>query len=148
MSSQAGSSRSGSPSGSEASGSGSSSGSRSPSPGPEGDVTDNGGAGPNPSGIEVDEAKTFADLGVIPELCESCATLGFKRPTGIQVESIPHALKGRDIIGLAQTGSGKTAAFSLPILQSLWERPSAFYALIMAPTRFVQNTDSGRSARK
>ena len=129
-SSQAGSARSGSPSGSEASGSGSSSGSRSPSPAPLADA-----AGPNPSGIEVDEAKTFADLGIIPELCESCATLGFKRPTGIQVESIPHALKGRDIIGLAQTGSGKTAAFSLPILQSLWERPSAFYALIMAPTR-------------
>jgi ATP-dependent RNA helicase DDX47/RRP3 len=44
-------------------------------------------------------------------------------------------LEGRDIIGLAQTGSGKTAAFSLPILQSLWEKPQAFFALVMAPTR-------------
>jgi ATP-dependent RNA helicase DDX47/RRP3 len=46
-------------------------------------------------------------------------------------------LAGKDIIGLAQTGSGKTAAFTLPILQTLWENPQAFYALIMAPTRSV-----------
>lgn len=87
------------------------------------------------NGVELSEDKTFADLGIIPELCESCKSLGFKRPTPIQVESIPHALKGHDIIGLAQTGSGKTAAFSLPILQTLWENPQAFYALILAPTR-------------
>lgn len=87
------------------------------------------------NGIETSSDKTFADLGIIPELCESCASLGFKRPTPIQVESIPHALKGHDIIGLAQTGSGKTAAFSLPILQTLWANPQAFYALILAPTR-------------
>ena len=85
-------------------------------------------------GLET-STKTFAELGIIPELCESCATLGFKRPTPIQVESIPAALEGRDVIGLAQTGSGKTAAFSLPILQTLWSHPSAFYALILAPTR-------------
>ena len=93
------------------------------------------------NGVETSTDKTFAELGIIPELCESCASLGFKRPTPIQVESIPHALAGKDIIGLAQTGSGKTAAFTLPILQTLWENPQAFYALIMAPTRYV----SGRS---
>lgn len=87
------------------------------------------------NGVETSADKTFAELGVIPELCESCSSLGFKRPTPIQVESIPHALAGKDIIGLAQTGSGKTAAFSLPILQTLWENPQAFYALILAPTR-------------
>lgn len=87
------------------------------------------------NGVETSTDKTFAELGIIPELCESCASLGFKRPTPIQVESIPHALAGKDIIGLAQTGSGKTAAFTLPILQTLWENPQPFYALIMAPTR-------------
>ena len=79
--------------------------------------------------------KTFAELGIIPELCEACTSLGFKQPTDIQVEAIPSALQGRDIIGLAQTGSGKTAAFSLPILQSLWEKPQPFFALVLAPTR-------------
>jgi ATP-dependent RNA helicase DDX47/RRP3 len=61
--------------------------------------------------------KTFKDLGVIDSLCEACATLGYKIPTPIQAEAIPLALEGRDLIGLAETGSGKTAAFSLPILQ-------------------------------
>jgi ATP-dependent RNA helicase DDX47/RRP3 len=61
--------------------------------------------------------------------------MGYKNPSPIQVESIPHALEGRDIIGLAQTGSGKTAAFSLPILQTLWQNPQPFFALVLAPTR-------------
>jgi len=61
--------------------------------------------------------KTFADLGIIDSLCDACKQLGFHRPTRIQAESIPHALQGRDLIGLAETGSGKTAAFALPILQ-------------------------------
>ncbi len=61
--------------------------------------------------------KTFKDLGVIDPLCEACAALGYKVPTPIQAEAIPFALQGRDLIGLAETGSGKTAAFSLPILQ-------------------------------
>lgn len=79
--------------------------------------------------------KTFADLGVSKELCESCESLGFKNPTDIQVAAIPPALTGRDIIGIAQTGSGKTAAFALPILQTLWENPQPFFSLILAPTR-------------
>lgn len=61
--------------------------------------------------------------------------MGFKKPSDIQAEAIPHALEGKDIIGLAQTGSGKTAAFSLPILQTLWENPQPFFALVLAPTR-------------
>jgi ATP-dependent RNA helicase DDX47/RRP3 len=64
-----------------------------------------------------DESKTFKDLGIIKELCEACEALGFKSPRPIQVAAIPEALKGRDIIGLAETGSGKTAAFGLPMLQ-------------------------------
>lgn len=62
-------------------------------------------------------SKSFKDLGVIDSLCEACTALGYKAPTPIQTESIPLALQGRDLIGLAETGSGKTAAFALPILQ-------------------------------
>lgn len=62
-------------------------------------------------------AKSFKDLGIIDSLCEACEALGYKAPTPIQAEAVPLALQGRDIIGLAETGSGKTAAFALPILQ-------------------------------
>ena len=55
--------------------------------------------------------KTFQELGVIDALCEACQLLKFTRPTPIQTESIPVALQGRDIIGLAETGSGKTGEF-------------------------------------
>ena len=70
----------------------------------------------NPS-EEKAPTKSFADLGIMDSLCEACAAMGFKSPTPIQAEAIPLALQGRDIIGLAETGSGKTAAFALPILQ-------------------------------
>ncbi|KAK9764172.1 ribosomal RNA processing protein [Basidiobolus ranarum] len=81
------------------------------------------------------ENLTFAELGVIPQLVEACERMNYKAPTEIQRESIPYAIKGRDIIGLAQTGSGKTAAFAIPILQALWEKPSGLFACVMAPTR-------------
>lgn len=80
---------------------------------------------------------TFASLGVIEPLCQACDQLGFKKPTDIQAQSIPFAIQDRDIIGLAQTGSGKTAAFALPILQALWENPQPLFACILAPTRYV-----------
>lgn len=80
-------------------------------------------------------AKTFADLGVTESLCDACANLNFTTPTAIQTESIPIALSGRDIIGLAETGSGKTAAFALPILQALLDNPQPLFGLILAPTR-------------
>ena len=70
-----------------------------------------------------------------PSLCEACDKIGFTRPTGIQEQSIPSALLGRDIIGLAQTGSGKTAAFALPILHRLMADPQPYYAVVLAPTR-------------
>ncbi|CAK9254395.1 unnamed protein product, partial [Sphagnum jensenii] len=73
--------------------------------------------------------------GVNEVLCESCLCLKWKNPTKIQIESIPIALSGRDVIGLAETGSGKTGAFAIPILQSLLERPQRLFALILTPTR-------------
>ncbi|KAL8786698.1 MAG: hypothetical protein Q9213_002633 [Squamulea squamosa] len=78
---------------------------------------------------------TFHDLGIIESLCDACQKLGYRTPTPIQKESIPLALQGRDIIGLAETGSGKTAAYALPILQALIEKPQSLFGLIMAPTR-------------
>jgi ATP-dependent RNA helicase DDX47/RRP3 len=68
-------------------------------------------------------------------LCEACECLNFKVPTPIQAKSIPIALEGKDLIALAETGSGKTAAFVLPILQALWENPIGLFACILAPTR-------------
>ncbi|KAK3318833.1 P-loop containing nucleoside triphosphate hydrolase protein [Apodospora peruviana] len=78
---------------------------------------------------------TFKDLGIVDPLCDACEQLGYKKPTAIQAEAIPLALKDRDIIGIAETGSGKTAAFALPILQALLEKPQPLFALVLAPTR-------------
>lgn len=68
-------------------------------------------------------------------LCDACATLKWSAPSKIQKEAIPLALQGKDIIGLAETGSGKTGAFALPILQALLQNPQRFFALILTPTR-------------
>ncbi|KAL6994291.1 DEAD-box ATP-dependent RNA helicase 10, partial [Sarracenia purpurea var. burkii] len=82
-----------------------------------------------------EEIKSFEGLGVCDQLVEACDNLGWKHPSKIQAEAIPHALEGKDLIGLAQTGSGKTGAFALPILQSLLETPQAFFACVLSPTR-------------
>lgn len=81
------------------------------------------------------ETATFKELGVSDALCEAAAALKWTRPSKIQVEAIPVALAGHDVIGLAETGSGKTGAFVLPILQTLLEAPQRLYALILTPTR-------------
>uniref|UniRef100_A0A2I3HCJ6 RNA helicase n=1 Tax=Nomascus leucogenys TaxID=61853 RepID=A0A2I3HCJ6_NOMLE len=85
--------------------------------------------------VEEEETKTFKDLGVTDVLCEACDQLGWTKPTKIQIEAIPLALQGRDIIGLAETGSGKTGAFALPILNALLETPQRLFALVLTPTR-------------
>lgn len=79
--------------------------------------------------------KTFKEMGIDERLCEVCNSLNWKEPTKIQREAIPVALQGRDIIGLAETGSGKTAAFILPIMQALMDNPRRLFALILTPTR-------------
>lgn len=101
-----------------------------------------GDEAPNPDEVDTSAEdtttaapKTFKELGIIDSLCEACETMGYKAPTPIQAESIPLALQGRDLIGLAETGSGKTAAFALPILQALMEKPQPLFSLVLAPTR-------------
>ena len=82
----------------------------------------------------------FADLGLRPELLRAVADLGHDAPTPIQAAAIPVALQGRDLRGMAHTGSGKTAAFALPLLQRWHEAPRhrsrrALHALVLVPTR-------------
>jgi len=78
---------------------------------------------------------TFKDLGLVDVLVEACDKVGWKKPSKIQEEAIPVALKGNDVIGLAETGSGKTGAFALPILDALLDHPQKLFALILTPTR-------------
>ncbi|MCA9979872.1 MAG: DEAD/DEAH box helicase, partial [Anaerolineales bacterium] len=78
---------------------------------------------------------TFSSLELQPELLQAVSDLGFTEPTPIQLGVIPHMLHGRDVIGQAQTGTGKTAAFGLPLLQQLDPQNDAIQALVLAPTR-------------
>ena len=78
---------------------------------------------------------TFADLGLTQPLLDAVREAGYTEPTPIQRQAIPLALSGRDIMGLAQTGTGKTAAFTLPIIDRLLGGPRRTRVLILAPTR-------------
>ena len=85
----------------------------------------------------VEEAGGFADFALAPELLHALSGLGYEEPTPIQKAAIPPLLDGRDLVGQAATGTGKTAAFALPVLQRvLWEggRPAPL-ALVLVPTR-------------
>src|SRR3954466_2593986 len=77
----------------------------------------------------------FAALGLSPSLCQVVAGLGFAAPTPVQARAIPLLLAGRDLIGQSTTGTGKTAAFALAILQKLNRGERQPQALILCPTR-------------
>ncbi len=87
---------------------------------------------------------TFADLGLSPNILKAVEEAGYKTPSPIQAQAIPLALEGHDIMGLAQTGTGKTAAFGLPLIENLMSDgfkapPKNTKALILAPTRELVN---------
>jgi ATP-dependent RNA helicase RhlE len=84
------------------------------------------------------DVKKFSDLNLIKPIARSVASEGYEIPTPIQARCIPELLKGRDLLGCAQTGTGKTAAFALPILQNMQTsgaRKRRIRALVMTPTR-------------
>jgi ATP-dependent RNA helicase DDX49/DBP8 len=80
---------------------------------------------------QVSENTTFASINVAPWLIASLSALEIKRPTAIQKACIPEILKGRDCIGGSRTGTGKTIAFAVPILQKLFEDPMGIYAVVI-----------------
>jgi ATP-dependent RNA helicase DeaD len=84
-----------------------------------------------------DDVVTFAELGLRPELLEVLTGLGYEEPTPIQREAIPVLLEGHDLLGQAATGTGKTAAFALPVLQRMSRPPGRKgpAALVLVPTR-------------
>jgi ATP-dependent RNA helicase RhlE len=81
------------------------------------------------------ESRTFEELGLSPSVLKAVRDAGYKHPTPIQASAIPLVLKGRDVMGLAQTGTGKTAAFTLPIVNQLLGGPGRTRALVLTPTR-------------
>src|SRR5919206_4583686 len=78
---------------------------------------------------------SFADLGLSQPLLEALHHLGYASPTPIQEQAIPELLQGHDVIGQAQTGTGKTAAFGLPLLQYVDPEMDEVQALVLTPTR-------------
>ena len=78
---------------------------------------------------------SFVELGISEARAQHLESIGFTEPTPIQIQAIPQILSGRDIVGQAQTGTGKTAAFSLPILEQIDPQATEVQALILTPTR-------------
>lgn len=94
-----------------------------------------GEQGALPASLGADAASGFRQLGLSEWLDRVCAGLGMTTPTQVQRGTIPAVLAGRNVIGVAHTGSGKTAAFALPILQKLARDPYGVFALVLTPTR-------------
>lgn len=80
-------------------------------------------------------SNSFGDLGIAPKLLEVLAKNKFISPTPIQSQSIPHAITGKDLMGIAQTGTGKTLAFGIPMIQRLAQSGNRMRGLIVVPTR-------------
>jgi len=85
--------------------------------------------------LETDEVKTFKEFGLIDELMKAIEDVGYETPSPIQLKTIPVILEGRDVVGQAQTGTGKTAAFALPGLQKIDTSTSRIQLLVLTPTR-------------
>lgn len=83
---------------------------------------------------EIFEGRTFADIGLRNSVCKGCEAAGFTSPTKIQAELIPLVLSGKDVLGQSRTGTGKTAAFGLPLFHAA-TRGLPFQSIILAPTR-------------
>lgn len=84
---------------------------------------------------EADTQPTFDSLGLIAPVLKAVADLGYEQPSAIQAQSIPYLLEGRDLLGQAQTGTGKTAAFALPLLSRIDITDKTTQLLVLAPTR-------------
>ena len=80
-------------------------------------------------------ARSFKDLGLSPQILQALDAVGYETPSPIQAETIPHLLEGRDVLGQAQTGTGKTAAFALPLLSRLDLNAEGPQIAVLAPTR-------------
>ncbi len=77
----------------------------------------------------------FADFGLANPVLKAVSDLGYESPSPIQVAAIPHILAGRDLVGQAQTGTGKTAAFALPLLSRIDIQKKQPHVLVLTPTR-------------
>lgn len=89
--------------------------------------------------IKGNEQTSFATIDVDSWLVASLANMAIKHPTGIQKGCIPEILKGRDCIGGSRTGSGKTVAFAIPILQKWAQDPVGIFAVVLTPTRYASS---------
>ncbi len=89
-------------------------------------------AGPDAA---VSSPQTFADLRIHPDVLQAVSDVGYETPSAIQAATIPALLAGSDVVGLAQTGTGKTAAFAIPILSRIDVNSKVTQALVLAPTR-------------
>jgi superfamily II DNA/RNA helicase len=89
----------------------------------------------------------FNDLNLQPQLVQAVTELGFTSPTPIQTGVIPLMLDGRDIIGQAQTGTGKTAAFALPMIQTIQTGQKYIQGLVLVPTRELATQVAGAISR-
>src|SRR5690554_2157049 len=84
---------------------------------------------------EAESVVSFDSLGLKPEVLSAVKQLGYETPSSIQEKAIPHLLAGKDILGVAQTGTGKTAAFALPLLSTIDWSKAQTQVLVLAPTR-------------
>jgi ATP-dependent RNA helicase DeaD len=92
-------------------------------------------AGDSDAAIEGIVRDTFEALGLVPHMIQVCQEAGYETPTDIQQRTIPLVLGGQDVIGQAKTGTGKTAAFALPLIQTLGDKARGPAAIVLTPTR-------------